>query len=171
MEYIDYITINLFNLCQQSFLTLYIYFLKCWHMLNEPVVRPSILYNKIGYRTTQKVRFNISSCVGVSWYSYTICLLLNIYNMLIIYLYQRQKHVEFHISGLFKRHSLIGFINFSLFVYILWYMCNENETMLIRRNFYRKCNFCRPINICRTITFVIMASELSYYNHKWTNYN
>ena len=31
-----YITINLFNLCQQSFLPFYIYFLKCWHRLNEP---------------------------------------------------------------------------------------------------------------------------------------
>ena len=31
-----YITINLFNLCQQSFLLFYIYFLKCWHRLNEP---------------------------------------------------------------------------------------------------------------------------------------
>jgi hypothetical protein len=31
-----YITINLFNLCQQFFLPFYIYFLKCWHRLNEP---------------------------------------------------------------------------------------------------------------------------------------
>jgi hypothetical protein len=34
-----YITINLFNLCQQSFFTFfsfYIYFLKCWHRLNKP---------------------------------------------------------------------------------------------------------------------------------------
>ena len=30
-----YITINLFNLCQQSFLPFYIYFLKCWRRLNE----------------------------------------------------------------------------------------------------------------------------------------
>jgi hypothetical protein len=32
-----YITINLFNLCQQSFLPFYIYFFKCWHRLNEPM--------------------------------------------------------------------------------------------------------------------------------------
>jgi hypothetical protein len=49
LEYIDispdftlikhvYITINLFNLCQQSFLPFYIYFLKCWHRLNEPLL-------------------------------------------------------------------------------------------------------------------------------------
>jgi hypothetical protein len=35
-----YITINLFNLCQQSFLPFYIYFLKCWHRLNEPIKLP-----------------------------------------------------------------------------------------------------------------------------------
>ena len=44
-------------------------------------------------------------------------------------------------------------------------MCNENDTMLLRRNFYRNWNF------CRRITFVIMASHLSYYNYKWTNYD
>ena len=32
-----YITINLFNLCQQSFLPFYICFFKCWHRLNEPI--------------------------------------------------------------------------------------------------------------------------------------
>ena len=36
-----YITINLFNLCQQSFLPFYIYFLKCWHSLNEPLTHGS----------------------------------------------------------------------------------------------------------------------------------
>jgi hypothetical protein len=32
-----YITINLFNLCQQSYLPFNIYFFKCWHRLNEPL--------------------------------------------------------------------------------------------------------------------------------------
>jgi hypothetical protein len=31
-----YIEINLLNICQQSFLPFYIYFLKCWHRLNDP---------------------------------------------------------------------------------------------------------------------------------------
>ena len=50
-------------------------------------------------------------------------------------------------------------------------MCNENETRLQWKNLYRKCNFYRTIKIWRKITFVIMTSELSYYNHKWTNYD
>ena len=33
-----YIAINLFNLCQQSFLPFHIYFFKCWHRLNEPTI-------------------------------------------------------------------------------------------------------------------------------------
>jgi hypothetical protein len=33
-----YITINLFNLCQQSFLPFYTYFFKCWHRVNEPSI-------------------------------------------------------------------------------------------------------------------------------------
>jgi hypothetical protein len=36
--YTTYIPINVFNLCQQSFLPFYIYFLKCWHRLNEPLI-------------------------------------------------------------------------------------------------------------------------------------
>ena len=38
-----YITINLFNLCQQSFFPFYIYFFKCWHRLNE-----TFLYARLG---------------------------------------------------------------------------------------------------------------------------
>ena len=45
-------------------------------------------------------------------------------------------------------------------------MCNENETRLLWKNLYSKCNFFRTIKICRKITFVILTSELSYYNHK-----
>ena len=33
-----YIAINLFNLCQQSFLPFHIYSFKCWHRLNEPTI-------------------------------------------------------------------------------------------------------------------------------------
>ena len=48
-----YITINLFNRCQQSFLPLYIYFFKCWHRLNEPPGQQPNLMNVSGFTVTR----------------------------------------------------------------------------------------------------------------------
>jgi hypothetical protein len=64
--------------------------------------------------------------------------------MLIIYLYERQKHVEFHISGLFKRHSLIGFINFSLMIIIRQFRSHYYKG-------YRTTNVNRTTKITLTI--------------------
>jgi len=48
-------------------------------------------------------------------------------------------------------------------------MCNENETRLLRKNFYCKYNFYHTIKICRTITFKKITLDLSYDNHNRKN--
>ena len=41
------VTINLFNLCQQSFLPFYIYYFKCWHRLNEQQLNLPLKRNNV----------------------------------------------------------------------------------------------------------------------------
>ena len=57
-----YITINLFNLCQQSFLPFYIYFFKCWHRLNEPIIGQHKKLKRLEHGPTKKTGGN--SCLS-----------------------------------------------------------------------------------------------------------
>jgi hypothetical protein len=57
-----YITIDLFNLCQQSFLPFYIYFFKCWHRLNEPIIGQHKKLKRLEHGPTKKTGGN--SCLS-----------------------------------------------------------------------------------------------------------
>ena len=53
-----YITINLFNLCQQSFFPFYMYLFKCWHRLNEAIGNAD-LKSEIYYLKKNKTKNNL----------------------------------------------------------------------------------------------------------------
>ena len=60
-------------------------------------------------------------------------------------------------SEFWTQYSLIQMILFKAIQMCCLCICNENETRLLRKNFYHNCNFYRTIKICSTITFVKMA--------------